>query len=186
LIDVVNKYAVNDLRTAARDAEESTELPMGLVDKGWELGLLQASVPEAYGGFGERNAVTGVLALEEVAFGDLAGTLAVLTPNLFATPILLSGTEEQKQAYIPKIIAGDWAPNTAAFIEYAFDFDPHEMKTTAVLNGDEYVLNGEQAFVPFAKDAEMILVYANLEVRRRDLLSPKMRQGYLSVMSVKS
>ena len=177
LIDVVNKYAVNDLRTAARNAEESTELPKGLVDKGWELGLLQASVPEAYGGFGERNAVTGVLALEEMAFGDLAGTLAVLTPNLFATPILLSGTEEQKQAYIPKIIAGDWAPYTAAFIEYDFDFDPHEMKTTAVLKGDEYVLNGEKAFVPFAQDAEMILVYANLEGETQGFIVPKDAAG---------
>ena len=60
LIDAVNKYAVNDLRAAAREAEESRELPKKLVSKGWELGLLQASVPEAYGGFGERSAITGV------------------------------------------------------------------------------------------------------------------------------
>src|SRR5262249_5618118 len=88
LIDAVNKYAFNDLRPAAHEAEESHELSKKLVTKGWELGLLQASVPESYGGFGERSAVTGVLALEEMAFGDLAGTLAVLTPSLFATPIL--------------------------------------------------------------------------------------------------
>ncbi|HSG43623.1 MAG TPA: acyl-CoA dehydrogenase family protein, partial [Anaerolineales bacterium] len=49
LIDAVNKYAVNDLRTAARDAEEEGALPKKLVSKGWELGLLQASVPEEYG-----------------------------------------------------------------------------------------------------------------------------------------
>ena len=96
LMDAVNKYAVNDLRVAARDAEENHELPKKLVRKGWEIGLLQASIPEAYGGFGERSAVTGALALEEMAFGDLAGTLAVMTPSLFATPILLAGTEEQK------------------------------------------------------------------------------------------
>ena len=79
LIDAVGKYAANDLRPAAHDAEESRELPKKLVSKGWELGFLQASTPEAYGGFGERSAVTGVLALEEMAFGDLAGALAVLT-----------------------------------------------------------------------------------------------------------
>ena len=101
LIDAVSKYAVNDLRVAAREAEESRELPKKLVSKGWELGLLQASVPEAYGGFGERSAVTGALAVEEMAFGDLAGTLAVMAPSLFATPILLTGTEEQKQEYLP-------------------------------------------------------------------------------------
>jgi len=177
LIDAVKKYAVNDLRVAARDAEESSELPKKLVSKGWELGLLQASVPEAYGGFGERSAVTGVLAVEEMAFGDLAGTLAVMTPSLFATPIMLAGTEEQKQEYLPKIIESDWAPYTAGLIEYAFDFDPVELKTTATLNGGEYVLNGEKAFVPFANEAEKILVYANLDGQTQGFIVPKDAAG---------
>jgi len=173
LMDAVNKYALNHLRTAAHDAEENCELPKKLISKGWEIGLLQASIPEAYGGFGQRNAVTGVLALEEMAFGDLAGTLAVMTPSLFATPILLTGSEEQKKEYLPKVIEGDWAPYTAALIEYAFDFDPNELKTSAILKGEEYVLNGEKAFVPFAKDAEMILVYANLDRQTQGFIVPK-------------
>lgn len=186
LIEAVNKYAVNDLRAAAHDAEENRELPKKLVSKGWELGLLQASVPEAYGGFGERSAVTGVLAVEEMAFGDLAGTLAVMTPSLFATPILLAGTEEQKQEYLPKVIEGDWAPYTAALIEYAFDFDPLALKTTAVLTlapgasageGEEYLLNGEKAFVPFAKEAEMLLVYADLDGKTQGFIVPKDAAG---------
>lgn len=177
LIDAVRKYAANDLRPAARDAEEGGELPRKLISKGWELGLLQASIPEAYGGFGERSAVTGVLAVEEMAFGDLAGTLAVMTPSLFATPILLAGTEEQKQEYLPKVIEGDWAPYTAALIEYAFDFDPLALRTTATLAGDEYVLNGEKAFVPFAKEAEAMLVYANLDGRTQGFIVPKDAAG---------
>lgn len=181
LVDAVKKYAANDLRPAAHDAEESGELPQRLVSKGWELGLLQASIPEAYGGFGERSAVTGVLAIEEMAFGDLAGTLAVMTPSLFATPILLAGTEEQKQAYLPKVIEGDWAPYTAALIEYAFDFDPNALRTTAALEGGEYVLNGEKAFVPFAKDAEAMLVYASLEGKTQGFIVPKGAAG-LSVL----
>ncbi|MDQ2692277.1 MAG: acyl-CoA dehydrogenase family protein [Chloroflexota bacterium] len=162
LLEAVGKYASNDLRTAARQAEEDGDLPEKLVGKGWELGLLQASIPEAYGGFGERSAVTGVLALEEMTYGDLAGTLAVMTPALFATPLLLAGSEEQKQTYLPKVIAGEWRPYTAALIEYAFDFDPNALKTTATLVGNEYVLSGEKAFVPFAKNAETMLVYASL------------------------
>ncbi|HRK90741.1 MAG TPA: acyl-CoA dehydrogenase family protein [Anaerolineales bacterium] len=163
LIDAVGKYAENDLRPAAHDAEESRELPKKLVSKGWELGFLQASTPEAYGGFGERSAVTGVLALEEMAYGDLAGALAVLTPSLFATPVLLGGSEEQKQHYLPKIVGGDWAPYTGALMEMSFDFDPNALKTTAKAEGDKYILNGEKIFVPFAKDAEALLVYANLD-----------------------
>ena len=162
LIDAVGKFASNDLRPAAHDAEESHEMSQKLINKGWELGLLQASTPEAYGGFGERSAVTTVLAVEEMAFGDLAGALAVMTPSLFATPILLGGTEEQKQEYLPKIIEGAWAPYTGALIEYSFNFDPNELKTTANAEGNAYVLNGEKAFVPFAKDAEALIVYANL------------------------
>lgn len=163
LIDAVGKYAANDLRPAAHDAEESRDLPKKLVSKGWELGFLQASTPEAYGGFGERSAVTGVLALEEMAFGDLAGALAVLAPSLFATPILLGGSEEQKQEYLPKIVGGDWAPYTAALMEMSFDFDPNALKTSAKADGDNYTLTGEKIFVPFAKDAEALIVYANLD-----------------------
>ena len=177
LMEAVGKYAVNDLRVAARNAEEVGELPKKLVRRGWEIGLLQASIPEAYGGFGERSAVTGVLAVEEMAFGDLAGALAVLTPSLFAMPILLAGSEEQKATYLPKVIEGEWTPSTAALIEYAFDFDPNALKTTVTPQGDEYVLNGEKAFVPFAKDAESILVYADLDGQTQGFIVPKESAG---------
>jgi acyl-CoA dehydrogenase len=177
LVEAVGKYAANDLRAAARDAEEGGELPKKLISKGWEFGLLQASIPEVYGGFGERSAVTGVLAVEEMAFGDLAGALAVLTPSLFAIPILLAGSEEQKKTYLPKVIEGEWSPYTAALIEYAFDFDPNALKTTATLQGEDYVLNGEKAFVPFAKEAGTILVYANLDGQSQGFIVPKGSAG---------
>ena len=177
LVDAIGKYAANDLRAAAREVEESGALAKDLVRKGWEIGFLQASIPEAYGGFGERSAVTGVLALEEMAFGDLASTLAVMTPSLFGIPVLLAGSEEQRQTYLPRVIQGHWQPYTAALIEYAFDFDPNSLKTTAVLDGEEYVLSGEKAFVPFAKDAESLLVYANLEGRTQAFILPNNAAG---------
>src|SRR3990172_1055166 len=177
LMDAVGKYAENDLRPAAHDAEEGHELPRKLVSKGWELGLLQASIPELYGGFGERSAVTGALAVEEMAFGDLAGALAVMTPSLFATPILLVGSEEQKKEYLPKIIEGDWSPYTAGLIEYSFDFDANDLRTTAKSAGGDYILNGEKAFVPFAKDAEAMIVYANLDGKTQGFIIPKNTSG---------
>jgi acyl-CoA dehydrogenase len=163
LMEAVGKYAINDLRAVAHVMEESADLQMKVVNKGWELGLLQASIPESYGGFGERSAVTGVLAFEEMAFGDLASTYAIGAPNLFAMPILLCGTDEQKEKYLSKIVSGQWQPYTAALIEYALDFDPNELKTAAKASGDTYVLNGEKACVPFAKDAEAMMVYASLD-----------------------
>ena len=177
LLEAVGRYAENDLRPAGHDAEEEGVLPEKIVRLGWELGLLQASVPEKYGGFGERSAVTGVLAAEEMAFGDLAGTLAVNAPSLFVTPILLVGSEEQKKEYIPPVIEMDWQPYTAALIEYAFDFDPLELKTTAKASGDSYVLTGEKAFVPYAKEAEAILVYANLDGNTQGFIVPKTVAG---------
>ena len=173
LVEAVGKYASNDLRTASHEAEESRELPKKLVGKGWELGLLQASIPQSYGGFGEHSAVTGALAAEELAFGDLAGALAVMAPSLFAMPILLSGTEEQKKEYLPKAIEGEWHPYTSALIEYAFDFDANDLRTHAELTNGEYVLNGEKAFVPFAKDAEAILVYAKCDGKTQGFILPK-------------
>jgi acyl-CoA dehydrogenase len=177
LVEAVGKYAINDLRATAREAEEGGRLPGKVLGKGWEIGLLQASIPEAYGGFGERNAVTSVLAVEKMAFGDLAGTLAVITPSLFAMPILLAGSEEQKQTYLPRVIEGNWSPYTAALIEYAFDFDPNALKTRASQSGDQYILNGEKAFVPFARDAEIMIVYADLDGRTQGFLVPKDTAG---------
>ncbi len=177
LVEAVNRYAVTDLRPAAREAEESRLLPAGLVNKGWELGLLQASVPEAYGGFGERSAVTGVLAAEEMAFGDLAGALAIAAPSLFALPVLLVGSEAQKKEYLPPVIEGGWRAYTAALIEYAFDFDPHALATSAAMVGQEYVLNGEKAFVPFAREAEATLVYASLNGQTQGFIVPRGSAG---------
>ena len=177
LVEAVGKYAANDLRVVAREAEEGGELPKKLVGKGWEIGLLQASIPESYGGFGERSAVTGVLALEEMAFGDLAGGLAVMTPSLFATPILLAGSEEQRLTYLPKIVEGNWSPYSAALIEYALDFDPNALRTRATVSGDHFILNGEKAFVPFAPQAEAILVYADLNGVTQGFIIPKGLEG---------
>jgi len=172
LVDAVRRYAVTDLRAAARDADEENQLPSNLIEKGWELGYLQASIPEAYAGFGERSAVTGVLAVEELAYGDLSAALAVLAPGLFVTPILLVGSEEQKTQYIPPVIEMEWKPFTAALMEAKFDFDPQNLSTTAVLEGDHYVINGEKAYVPYAAEAEAILVYAKLDGKTQGFIVP--------------
>ncbi len=177
LVEAINRFATNDLRPAAREAEEGGELPSQLVNKGWELGILQASIPEAYGGFGEHSAVTGVLAVEELAFGDLATTIAIATPSLFALPLLLGGSEEQKRQFLPGLIAGNWQPYTAALVEYSLSFDPLEMSTVASSAGKDYLLNGEKTFVPFAREADHILVYANLDGITQGFLVSKASEG---------
>lgn len=178
LVEAVRKYATADLRAKAHDADEENQIPDSLIQKGWELGYLQASIPGEFGGFGERSAVTGALALEELAYGDLAGALAVLTPGLFAVPVLLAGTERQKNLYLPQVSeAMDWTPFTAALIEPAFDFDPSALKTTARQDGDHYVIEGEKVYVPFAAGASSMIVYASLEGKTQGFIVERDTSG---------
>lgn len=177
LIDTVARYAQSNLRPASHDADEDGQLPINLIKKGWELGVLQASTPEAYGGFGEHSSVTGVLAAEEMAWGDLAGAFAVMVPGLFAVPILLAGSEEQKKEYLPAIVEGDWSPYSAALIEPQYDFDPNELGTTATVDGDSVLISGEKYYVPFANEAKIMIVYASLKGQTQGFIVPNGLNG---------
>ena len=177
LLDAVKRYAETNLRPAAREADEKAALPAALIEKGWELGVLQASIPEAYGGFGDYSSLTGVLAAEGLAYGDLSAALAVLTPNLYVLPILLAGSEEQKQNLIPPVIEAEWKAYTAALIEPDFNFDPQELKTTAEKKGSSYLISGEKIYVPYADQAESILVYANLNGKTQGFIIPRDTAG---------
>jgi len=177
LLDAVKRYAEGDMRPAAREADEKSELPTDLIEKGWELGILQASTPEAYDGFGDYSALTGVLAAEGLAYGDLAICLGVMTPNLFVLPILLAGTEEQKKELIPPVIEMEWKAYTAALIEPKFDFDPLDLQTTATKKGDSILIDGEKTFVPYAADAEQFLIYANLDGKTQAFIVPDGAEG---------
>jgi acyl-CoA dehydrogenase len=160
LIDTISKYATNDVRKVAHDADEESKLPADVVRKGWEIGVLPAAIPEEYGGFGEYSAVTNVLAAEELAYGDLPVAMAVLAPGLVALPVLFSGTEEQKQNILPAIGEATPPPLTAALLEPGISFDATALKTTSARDGDHYVLNGPKCYVPLAADARLMLVYA--------------------------
>lgn len=163
LVDTVKRYAASDLRPKAHDADEESLLPSDLVEKGWEIGYLQASIPEAYGGFGEHSLVTGVLAAEEMAWGDLAGAMGVMAPGLFAIPIMLAGNQVQKEQYLERVITAEWQPYTAALIEPFFDFDPNQLHTVAEEQNGSYVISGSKAYVPYAQGMAGIVVYANLD-----------------------
>ena len=177
LVDVVNKYATEDLRPAAHDADEAAHFPVELIAKGWEIGTLQASIPGEFGGFGEYSALTAVLAAEELGYGDLAGALAVLVPGLFALPIFLTGSQEQKQTHLPPLLEAEWKPYSAALMESTFDFDPRALRTTASQNGDSYILQGSKSFVPFADQAAGLIVYADLEGQTQGFIVPPATEG---------
>jgi alkylation response protein AidB-like acyl-CoA dehydrogenase len=177
LIDWVSRFARDDLRPAAHDAEETRELPTDLIQTGWELGMLQASISEADGGFGDRSAVTSLLAAEELAFGDLAGALAIMTPGLFALPISMLGSPEQREAHLTDVLADRWPKVTAALLESQFDFDPQTLATRATPDGAGWLLNGHKTFVPYGAQADKLIVYAAIDGQTQAFIVPGDTEG---------
>jgi alkylation response protein AidB-like acyl-CoA dehydrogenase len=163
LVEAVSRFAAKDLREIAHDADAAAELPRATIERGWELGVLQSSIPEQYGGFGERSAVTNALAAEALAYGDLAGALAIMAPALFGLPILSAGSDAQRQAFLPRLVQAGYPATTAALVEPRYDFDPNALATRAREDGDGYVLDGEKCYVPLAAEAEHLLVFARLD-----------------------
>lgn len=177
LVETVHRYAQDRLRPVYRQAEESRCVPTKVIQTGWDLGLLPASIAAEYGGFGEYSALTSALFLEELGWGDVGVSLNLLTPNLFALPIALFGSREQRETYLPHFCTEAFPKASAALIEPVYQFDPADLNTTAVKEGKTYVLNGEKTFVPLANEAELFLVYAQEQNRTQAFIVPAETPG---------
>jgi alkylation response protein AidB-like acyl-CoA dehydrogenase len=154
-------FAREVLRPAAREADEKGDVPESVVQRGWELGIVQSAIPEALGGYGDaRSAVSGALLLEELAYGDLSLALHLLAPRLLTIPLIEAGTEAQRKTWLPRFAGDRFVAGTAAFIEPRWDFDPTALGTRAERQGGGWVITGEKCLVPLAAEAEAILVYA--------------------------
>lgn len=177
LTDTLARFAREKVRKVYRAAEEDGSIPPDLVQAGWEIGVLPTCIPEAYGGFGEYSSVTGALAMEELAWGDLSIGLNIMSPNLVAIPVMLCGTDEQKAAFLPQFCDVALPSLTAALIEPAIQFNPRRLRTTAVRDGDNYVLSGTKTMVPLADESDLILVYASEDGQTQAFLVPRDSDG---------
>jgi acyl-CoA dehydrogenase len=177
IIGAAKKLALKEFRTSMREADETSEPDPEWMRAGWELGLLPASIPEAYGGFGEYSALTWILAAEELAWGDLTASLVLAAPNLVALPVLLSGTEEQKKTILPLFCTETYTHGSAALLEPYFGFNPYSLKTAAVKKNGKYILSGTKSNVPFAAESQWILIYASLEGQSQAFLLSKETPG---------
>ena len=161
LVDTVHRFAEQKLRKVYREAEETRSVPAAVIKQGWELGLLPGSIEADYGGFGEYSALTSALYLEELGWGDVGISLKLLTPNLFAIPVALFGSKQQKEAYLARFCDEAFVSATAAIVEPVYQFDPAELKTSAAKTADGFVINGDKTYVPLADQASIFLVYAS-------------------------
>jgi acyl-CoA dehydrogenase len=161
IADMIRRFAADIVRPKARDFEEKSAIADDVLARFWELGLISNAIPEAHGGSGfERSALTGSLVAEELAYGDLGVALAMMSPALFAYPVLEMGSEEQKKKYLPSFCGSNFRYATAALLEPRITFDATDLKTVARREGNEYVLNGVKSMVPYAGRADWLLVYA--------------------------
>jgi acyl-CoA dehydrogenase len=155
-------FAREVVRPQLRESDEKNAVPADLAARAWELGLVQESIPEAFGGFGgTRSAVSGALMLEELAYGGLALGLHLVSPRLVTVPLLVAGTDAQRTRWLPRFAGAEFAAGTAAVVEPRWDYDAAHPATRAVRAGGDWVLDGEKCFVPLADRAQVILVYAS-------------------------
>lgn len=174
----IRRYSEERVRKVFREAEEEGHVPQDVTRAGWEIGLLPTGLPESYGGFGEYSVVTGAVATEAFAWGDLATTLHVLSPNLVAIPLLLAGNDAQKELYLPKFCEVEPPSMTAALVEPGLKFNPRQLQTVARRDDDNYVLNGVKSMAPLAEGANEVLVYANEDGETQAFLVPTESDGF--------
>jgi alkylation response protein AidB-like acyl-CoA dehydrogenase len=159
--DTIVAFAADEIRPAARAADESGAIPTALIAQSWELGFVRGAIPEQFGGYGDaRSAVTGAIVAEELAFGDLATAIHALTPRLLAYPVLEFGTEAQRTRILKGLAGDNFAAAAAALMEPRFDFDLSALDTSAKSEGASFVLNGTKCCVPLAAESGSILVFA--------------------------
>jgi acyl-CoA dehydrogenase len=159
--DTVASFASEEVRPAARPSDERGKVPSELIEKAWQLGLIQGPIPERLGGNGDaRSAITGAIVAEELAHGDLSIAIHSLAPRLLAFPVLEMGTDEQRERYLKRLVGPRFVPATAALMEPRWDFDPGAPGTVSQLDGNSYVLDGRKCMVPLAPESETILVWA--------------------------
>jgi alkylation response protein AidB-like acyl-CoA dehydrogenase len=159
--NTLREFAADVLRPAAREADEASRLPDGLLDQAWELGLTSTQLPGTLGGGDEpRSPITNALVLEELGCGDAALGLAVAQPSLFAFAVADLGSAEQKKRWLPLFTGAKFPKAAVAWIEPSPIFDVLALQTTAEPKHGSFVLSGKKRCVVLGDRAEQFLVVA--------------------------
>jgi acyl-CoA dehydrogenase len=163
ILDTVRQFAGQEIRPRARECEESGKLPGEVLAQAHELGLVANALDEAYGGGGERSAVTGALIAEELAWGDLAIALALLSPSLLAFPIADYGDDALKKQHLPAFTGDRFVPGSLAILEADFHSDPFAPATRARADGADFVIDGRKCLVPWIDGCDSVAVVATAD-----------------------
>ncbi len=180
VISTVRQFAEQEIRPLARACDEQAALPAALLAQAQALGLLSNALPEAHGGGGERSALLGALVAEELAWGDLASALGILSPGLLALPVADFGSPEQQAALLPGFSSDHFTSASLALLEPHFGADPFRPRTTAKRTGDGYQLDGAKCLVPWQTGGDAptpVLVFAVEDGAPQGFLTPRDAPG---------
>ncbi|MFC1936442.1 acyl-CoA dehydrogenase [Chloroflexota bacterium] len=151
-------FAQNEIVPVAAEFDESGEFPLETVKKMGEMGFMGIEVPEEYGGAG-MDTLAYVLALIEIAKADAShSTVMSVNNSLYCHGILKFGTEEQKKKFVQPIASGEKI-GAYSLTEPMSGSDAATMRSRAVRDGDEYVLNGLKSWVTSGPVADYIVVF---------------------------
>lgn len=158
LRDLTRQIAEEKIRPHSRELDEKEEFPTEIIQTLGHSDLFSLCIPEEYGGMG-GGLMELAIATEEISRVDGGVATSYAASFLGMFPILLFGTEEQKKKYLPDIASGK---NLTAFglTEPEAGSDAAAVKTTAVKDGDYYILNGTKHFITNAGDAQVYTVIA--------------------------
>ncbi len=160
--DTAARIADEELKPKAAQYDASHEHPAEAVAALGELGFMGIAVPEQYGGAG-MDYVSYVLALSEISRGDASvGVIMSVCNSLYCFPVLTFGTEEQKKNFLTPVASGRKL-GCYGLTEAGAGSDPASMRTTAVLDGNEWVLNGEKKFITNGNVASFAVVAAKTD-----------------------
>jgi acyl-CoA dehydrogenase len=158
---LAREFAEKEVRPIAAECDEKAELPLDLFQKGFDTGLMNLHIPEAYGGLG-LPVMEGVLVTEELSWGCAGIATSMLANGLGAAPVVLAGNDDQKQQYLP-MLTESLTFCSFGLTEPGAGSDVSGIGTTATLEGDHYVLNGSKTFITNAELANWFVIFAKTD-----------------------
>jgi acyl-CoA dehydrogenase len=158
---LAREFAEQEIRPKAAQYDEHATHPADLIAKAHELGLMNVHVPEEQGGLG-LPCFEGMLIGEELSWGCAGVAVSIVANQLGSAPVILAGSEEQKADWLPPLLE---EPILCSFglTEPDAGSDVARIRTTAVRDGEDYVLNGSKTFISNAGHAAWTVVFAKTD-----------------------
>lgn len=162
LLDSVRSFVKDEIAPVAAALDEAGKFPTAQIARMSEMGLMGVAVPTAHGGTG-MTAVAYTLAMEEISAGCAScGVIMSVNNSLVCDPIVKFGTEAQKASYLPQLSDGRML-GCYALSEPGTGSDAAAQTTTAVKDGDHWVLNGTKNFITNGAEAKLAIVFAMVD-----------------------